>query len=159
MTSSTHHFRLGGGTEIPAVGFGTFLISPSDAAQAVSSAIEIGYRHVDTAEVYQNEEAVGAGIQAGLAGTGLKREQLFVTTKLWPGVAEWNEQTKSGEQTIEACEQSLARLGLDYVDLYLIHSPHAGAKRVEQWEALLELKRRGKVRAVGAGFARPRPLQ
>lgn len=103
----------------------------------------------DTAEVYQNEEAVGEGIQAGHAATGLKREQLFVTTKLWPGVEEWNEQTKGGEQTIEACEQSLARLGLDYVDLYLIHSPHAGAKRVEQWEALLELKRRGKVRAVG----------
>lgn len=149
MTNSIRNFRIGRDSEIPAVGFGTFLISPADAAQAVRNAIEIGYRHVDTAEVYQNEESVGAGIQAGLAACGLKRDELFVTTKLWPGAPEWNEQARDGEQTIAAFKQSLSRLGLDYVDLYLIHSPHAGPKRIEQWEALLELKRSGKARVVG----------
>jgi 2,5-diketo-D-gluconate reductase A len=142
-------FRLSGGTEIPAVGFGTFLITPDDASEAVRGAISVGYRHVDTAEVYANEEAVGAGIKAGLNGSGLARDDIFVTTKLWPGAAEFGEQPKTREETIASFERSLSRLGLDHVDLYLIHSPHAGPRRLEQWEALLELKRDGRARAVG----------
>lgn len=143
------HFPIAAGVDIPAVGFGTFLIPDDVAADAVRTAIGLGYRHVDTAAVYANERGVGQGIARGLADAGLTRDEFFVTTKLWPGAAEWNEEPKTGEQTIAACEESLTKLGLGYVDLYLIHSPHGGARRVEQWEALIELKRRGLVRSVG----------
>lgn len=149
MTILSERFRLTDALTIPAVGFGTFLIEPGDAAAAVAEAIRIGYAHVDTAEAYGNEEAVGEGIRVGLADASLTRDDLFVTTKLWPGAAEWGEEAKSGAQTIAALDASLSRLGLDHIDLYLIHSPHGGAKRLEQWAALLELKRQGKARSVG----------
>lgn len=149
MTTLTQNFRLNAETEIPAVGFGTYLISPQDTASAVSNAIKNGYRHIDTAAVYQNEEAVGAGIREGIKAVGLSRKDIFVTTKLWPGSEAWGEQPRSEQQTIKELDSSLARLGLDYVDLYLIHSPHAGTKRIAQWKALLELKRIGKARSIG----------
>jgi 2,5-diketo-D-gluconate reductase A len=149
MPILTQRFRLNSESTLPAVGFGTYLIAQEKAAVAVRDAISIGYLHVDTAEVYKNEEGVGAGIREGLEASGLSREELFVTTKLWPGAAAWGEETKSREQTIAAFEESLSKLGLKYLDLYLIHSPHAEAKRLEQWKALLELKRSGRVRSVG----------
>lgn len=142
-------FPLSATVAIPAVGFGTFQIAPADAAAAVSTAIGLGYRHIDTAAVYQNEEAVGEGIRQGLAAAGLSRGDLFVTTKLWPGYAGWGESPKTEEETIAACEESLRKLGLDYVDLYLIHSPHGGALRVGQWRALLRLQQMGKARSIG----------
>jgi 2,5-diketo-D-gluconate reductase A len=142
-------FLLNGGISLPAIGYGTFLIPADDAARAVSTAISTGYRHVDTAAVYDNEAAVGAGLREGMSAAGLSRADLFVTTKLWPGYPAWGEAVKDGDQTIAACQHSLDLLQLDYVDLYLIHSPHAGDKRIAQWEALLELKQSGRVRAIG----------
>ena len=142
-------FRLNAETEIPAVGFGTYLIEETDVASAVRAAIGVGYRHIDTAEVYHNEAGVGAGIRAGLVDNGLTRREIFVTTKLWPGAAEWGETPKTYAQTLTAFDESLKRLGLDYIDLYLIHSPHGGAHRVEEWRALVDLKKAGKVRSVG----------
>ncbi|RQR24986.1 aldo/keto reductase [Burkholderia sp. Bp9143] len=149
MSITQKTFRLNDDTAIPAVGFGTYLVTPADAPQAVSTAIGLGYRHVDTAAVYQNEEAVGAGIHAGLQASGLNRRDLFVTTKLWPGFSAWSEEPKSQSQTMAAFEESLAKLGLDYLDLYLIHSPQGGQARLDQWRALVELKRAGKVRSIG----------
>lgn len=147
ITKST--FPLNTETYVPAVGFGTFLITNEDVAAAVKAAIVTGYRHIDTAAVYANEEGVGEGIRAGLKETGLTRKDIFVTTKLWPGYAAWNETPKNKEQTLIEFDASLKRLGLDYVDLYLIHSPHGGEQRLNQWRALTELKKSGKARSIG----------
>lgn len=142
-------FPLNDSTTIPAVGFGTYLISNEDAEHAVSAAISSGYRHIDTAAGYQNEEKVGLGITSGMSAAGISRDNVFITTKLWPGNPAWGDAPKTGEQTIAECNASLARLGLDYVDLYLIHAPYGGDKRLDQWRALLELQQAGKARAVG----------
>jgi 2,5-diketo-D-gluconate reductase A len=149
MTAITPSFPLNADTRIPAVGFGTFLIDPDKAADAVRTAIEFGYRHVDTAEIYANETAVGAGLRQMLSNGLLSRADMFVTTKLWPGLPAWGEQPKSKTETIAAFHASLDRLGLDYLDLYLIHSPHGGAQRLAQWEGLLALQQAGKVRSIG----------
>ena len=137
------------GVEIPYLGFGTYLIAENDAAAAVSEAIAAGYRHIDTAEVYQNESGVGAGIRQALASEGLKRSDLFVTTKLWPGNPAWGQEAKTTETTVIALDNSLKRLGLDYVDLYLIHAPFQADDRLNQWRGLVELQRQGKTRAIG----------
>ncbi len=149
MSTAQTTFALNTETAIPAVGFGTYLISNDDAEDAIRSAIAAGYRHIDTASGYRNEETVGAGIKQGLKAEGLNRSDLFVTAKLWPGNPAWGDASKTGAQTIEECDASLARLGLDYVDLYLIHAPYGGDLRLEQWQALLDLQARGKARAVG----------
>jgi 2,5-diketo-D-gluconate reductase A len=149
MSASQTMFALNTETTIPAVGFGTYLISNDDAEDAIRSAVELGYRHVDTASAYRNEETVGAGIRKGLEAEGLSRADLFVTAKLWPGNPAWGDAPKTGTQTLEECDASLLRLGLDYVDLYLIHVPYGGDKRLEQWSALLDLQASGKARAVG----------
>ncbi|MEQ9772211.1 aldo/keto reductase [Pectobacterium jejuense] len=143
------HINLNDDVKIPTIGFGTFQLEGSDAGEAVFNAIELGYRHIDTASVYQNEEAVGAGIKKGLARTGAQRHELFVTTKLWPGYSAWGETVKSYSETMAAFNESLDKLELDYIDLYLIHSPHGGTERLSQWRALLELKNSGKVRSIG----------
>ncbi len=135
--------------EMPSVGFGTYLISNDEAPAAVSAAIGVGYRHLDTAEGYGNEEGVGAAIQASLETEGLSRDEIFVTTKLWPGNAAWGETPKTTESTIESLNASLARLQLDYVDLYLIHAPFGAEQRLAQWCGLVELRRQGKARAIG----------
>lgn len=149
MTATQPSFTLNRTTAMPAVGFGTYLISNDDAEVAVSAAIQAGYRHIDTASGYQNEETVGAGIRSGLAAAGIAREDLFVTAKLWPGNPAWGDAPKTGAQTLAECDASLGRLGLDYVDLYLIHAPYGGDLRLEQWRALLDLQKNGKARAVG----------
>lgn len=149
MSVKSLTFPVNSTTQIPAVGFGTYLIENENAADAVHAAIDAGYRHVDTAAVYENEAGVGEGIRRGLASNGLNRDDIFVTTKLWPGAAEWGEKPKTYQQTLEECEKSLRRLGLDYVDLYLIHSPHGGPQRLNEWKALLELKKTGKARSIG----------
>ncbi len=135
--------------QIPSVGFGTYLISAGESRAAVTAAIRAGYRHVDTAEGYRNEEGVGAAIHASLKREGLSREQIFVTTKLWPGNAEWGQTPKTTETTIESLNASLARLQLDYVDLYLIHAPFHPEQRLAQWRGLVELRRQGTARALG----------
>lgn len=132
-------------TTMPAVGFGTYLIEDAQAELSVGEALQAGYRHIDTAEGYQNEEGVGRALRA----SGLQRDEIFVTTKLWPGNPAWGDPIKGHSDTIAALESSLERLDLEYVDLYLIHAPFAGAQRLEQWNALEELRRRGKARSIG----------
>ncbi|GAB5511213.1 MAG: aldo/keto reductase [Hyphomicrobiales bacterium] len=149
MSGSQTTFALNSDTTIPAVGFGTYLISNEDAETAICSAIGAGYQHIDTASGYRNEETVGAGIRKGLQAEKLSRADLFVTAKLWPGNPAWGDAPKTGAQTIAECQASLSRLGLDYVDLYLIHAPYGGDMRLEQWRALLELQASGKTRAAG----------
>ena len=149
MSGTQTTLALNADTWIPAVGFGTYLISNDDAETTVSSAISTGYRHIDTASGYRNEETVGAGISKGVQAEGLSRAEIFVTAKLWPGNPAWGDSPKTGAQTIEECDASLARLGLEYVDLYLIHAPYGGDKRLEQWRAMLDLQARGKARSVG----------
>lgn len=131
--------RIASEVEMPVVGYGVFQIPPEDTERAVASAIEVGYRHIDTAAVYGNEEAVGAGIRA----SGIDRSRLFVTTKLW-------NDAHGRESARNALEESLRRLGLDYVDLYLIHWPTpARARYSETWAALIEAKNAGATRSIG----------
>ena len=135
--------------DIPYLGFGTYLISDEDAAAAVSAAIRAGYRHIDTAEGYQNEAGVGAGIRQALESEGLDRSDIFVTTKLYPGNPAWGQPPKDAEATVASLDESLERLGLDHVDLYLVHAPFGGEQRVAQWRGMVELQRQGKAREIG----------
>jgi 2,5-diketo-D-gluconate reductase A len=127
---------------MPLVGFGTYLIKDVEAKKAVYTALSAGYKHIDTAEGYGNEKGVSQGIILAMDELGIKREDIFITTKLWPGNA-------SFETTIESFNKSLQRLQLDYIDLYLIHAPFNKNERLEQWRALVELKQRGVTKAIG----------
>ena len=153
MTNSATHpgktRRIAEGVELPYLGFGTYLIGNDDVATAVSEAIRAGYRHIDTAEAYDNERGVGVGLRAALASEGLQRRDVFVTTKLWPGNSAWGQTAKTTESTITSFDESLKRLGLDHVDLYLIHAPFERDQRLAQWRGLVELQRKGKARAIG----------
>jgi 2,5-diketo-D-gluconate reductase A len=132
---------------MPAVGLGTYLMSTEQAKTATLTALAAGYRHIDTAQGYRNEAGVGSAIRE----SGISRDEIFVTTKLWPGNAAWGDEPKSFDATIKCCQGSLDALGLDYVDLYLIHAPFpfASGQGLEQWKAMLEIKKRGMARAVG----------
>ena len=140
--------RLRDDLQIPAVGFGTYLISDEAVTGALSTALAAGYRHVDTAEAYQNEEGVGRALRAAMDG-GMRREELFVTTKLFPGNPAWGVPAKTFDTTIASLDASLDRLGLDHVDLYLIHAPLTPEERVDQWRGLVHLREQGKARAIG----------
>lgn len=137
------------GVSLPLVGFGTYLIKDEDAASAVHKAIEIGYRHIDTAEAYSNEVGVGNGVASAVKEMGLDRSDIFVTTKLWPGNAAWGHPVKDRNGVTAALEASISRLGMDHVDLYLTHAPFAAEKRLEQWEAFVAAKERGLTRSIG----------
>jgi 2,5-diketo-D-gluconate reductase A len=145
--------------EIPLLGFGTYLIPDAEAAAAVRTALEAGYRHIDTAEFYQNEQGVGTGLREAMRAHGLAREQVFVTTKLFPGNAAWGQTPKTTETTITSLEASLAKLGLDHVDLYLIHAPFQKTERIAQWRGLVELQRRGMARAIGVSNFNQRHIE
>ena len=134
---------------MPLVGFGTYLISDEEAQSVIRDAFEAGYRHIDTAEGYHNEEGIGKAIQVVLSEKGINREDLFITTKLWPGNKAWGETPKTYETTLESCDKSLKKLQIDYIDLYLIHAPFAKSEKLEQWRALVDLKEQGKVKAIG----------
>jgi 2,5-diketo-D-gluconate reductase A len=134
---------------IPYLGFGTYLIPEAEAADAVHEAIRAGYRHIDTAEVYHNEAGVGEGIRRAYETEGLSRRDIFVTTKLWPGNAAWGQTPKTTETTIASLHESLARLGMDHVDLYLIHATFDREQRLAQWRGLVDLQQQGKARAIG----------
>ncbi|PMD72470.1 aldo/keto reductase [Companilactobacillus nuruki] len=135
---------LNDGNEIPAIGFGVFRI-PNDGStyQAVLDALEAGYRHIDTAVAYFNEEEVGRAIK----DSGIERDQIFVTSKLWL-------QDYGYEAAKKGLEVSLKKLGLDYIDLYLLHQPYgdvAGA-----WRALEEAKKEGKIKSIGVSNMTPK---
>ena len=129
---------LNNGVEIPYLGLGVYQTPPGEATmRAVSYALKIGYRHIDTAELYGNEADVG---RAALA-SGIEREEIFITTKVWNSNQGYN-------STKRACQASLRRLGLSHVDLYLIHWPVQG-NGSNTWRAMTELLKEGKVRAIG----------
>lgn len=130
---------LNNGRQIPQLGFGVFLVPPEETERAVSTALETGYRSIDTAVAYRNEEGVGRAI----ASSGLPRDEVFVTTKLWNADHGYVE-------ALRAFDQSVRRLGLDTIDLFLIHWPVPAADRyVETWKALEKLAADGRVRAIG----------
>ncbi|WP_114784834.1 aldo/keto reductase [Botryobacter ruber] len=141
-------YTLANGVEIPKLALGTWFISNEDVVQSVKDAVEIGYRHIDTAQAYQNESGVGEGIRA----CGVNREDVFVTTKLAAEVKSYNE-------AVASIDKSLQKLGLDYIDLMIIHSPQPWAKfggndryfegNREAWRALEEAYNAGKLRAIG----------
>jgi 2,5-diketo-D-gluconate reductase A len=137
------------GVEIPQLGFGVFQVPPSETQSVVELAFEAGYRHVDTAAAYSNEEAVGAAI----AASGLPRKSVFVTTKLW--------NTQQGyDSTLAAFERSLERLGLDRLDLYLIHWPVPTRDLfVETWKAFERLYEEGQVSTIGVSNFRVEDLE
>ena len=150
MKDSEKKLTLSNGVEIPILGFGTYKIEDDKVAvNSVREAIKTGYRHIDTASFYKNEENVGNGIREGLKHTGLKRKDIFVTTKVW--------NTEQGyENTLNAFSNSLQRLNMDYVDLYLIHWPvtkdyaDEWQDRIkETWKAMEKLYNEGKIRAIG----------
>ncbi|NLL25208.1 MAG: aldo/keto reductase [Spirochaetales bacterium] len=133
------------GVKIPVVGFGTWQVSPDEAYESVRSALEVGYRHIDTAAAYENEAEVGQAI----TDSGIRREEIFVTTKLWNGVRGYKE-------TLQAAKESMEKLQVEYLDLYLIHWPNPAAHRhwwkeanAESWKAMEELYENGAIKAIG----------
>ena len=147
-----HHgetFSLANGVAIPCLGFGTWQMKEGpETVAAIQKALELGYRHIDTAAYYQNERSVGQAVRA----SGLPREAVFVTSKVW--------NTDRGyESTLRAFDRTMEKLGLDYLDLYLIHWP-AAANRFDNWEdingqtwrAMTELYQQGRVRAIGVSL-------
>lgn len=133
---------LHNGVEMPWFGIGVFKVEEgAELVNAVKTALVHGYRSVDTAAIYGNEEGVGEGIRQGLQEAGLKREDIFVTSKVWNADLGY-------EETLKAFDTSLEKLGLDYLDLYLIHWPVEG-KYIDAWRALETLYRDGRIKAIG----------
>ena len=126
--------RLNNGIMMPAIGFGVYQIPKSETQRAVSDALEVGYRSIDTAASYFNEEEVGLAIRS----SGIKREEIFVTSKLWVQDYEY-------EDALRAFDRSLKLLGLDYIDLYLLHKPYGNYYAA--WRALEKLYKEGLIRA------------
>jgi 2,5-diketo-D-gluconate reductase A len=137
---------LNNGVAMPIVGFGVFQIPDDETQAAVEAALEVGYRHLDTAASYGNEQAVGAAIKA----SGIAREELFVTTKLWIQHAP---KGSVQDDTKRAFDNSLRRLGLEYLDLYLIHQPLGDY--YSEWRAIQELYQEGRIRAIGVSNFHP----
>lgn len=156
MNHQTDTYKLSNGVGIPCIGFGTWQTPDGDVAvRSVAAAIEAGYRHIDTAQAYGNEESVGKGIHE----SGIDRKDLFVTTKLWNS-------NHSYKLTMRTFEESMNKLGLDYLDLFLIHWPNPIAFRdhwqeanAESWKAMEELYEAGKIRAIGVSNFRPHHIE
>ncbi len=142
---SIDNVTLNNGAKMPILGFGTLYLNDELGVNCVADAISLGYRLIDTAMIYGNEVAVGAGIKK----SGIKREELFVTSKLWVDDMGY-ENAKKGFQT------SLDKLGLDYLDLYLIHRPRGDVQG--SWKAMEELYKEGKIRAIGVSNFEPNQL-
>ena len=155
MNKLTDTFTLTGGVKIPVIGFGTWQAQDGEiATAAVSAALKAGYRHIDTAAIYRNEESVGKAIRE----SGIAREEIFVTTKLW-------NKCRTYELAYEAFERSISKLGLDYVDLYLIHWPASPAQyenfeqmNLDTWRAMTELYKAGRIKAIGVSNFMPHHL-
>ena len=138
------------GRTMPKIGLGTYRVKDSDECrESVKYAIEQGYRSIDTAMIYGNEETVGQGIKEGLESTGLSREDLFITSKLWL--------TDFGRQNVEeAYRQSVAKLGLDYLDLYLMHWPGTNeAVMIDTWRGMEDLYKQNQVKNIGVSNFTP----
>jgi len=147
--SNVPTITLNNGVEIPQVGFGVFKVPAEETRQAVTTALQSGYRHIDTAAIYRNEEGVGQAI----AESGIAREDLFITTKLW-------NDDQGYDSAFAAFDASLAKLGLDYVDLYLIHWPVPSKDLfVDAWKALEKLLADGRTRAIGVSNFRVQDLE
>jgi 2,5-diketo-D-gluconate reductase A len=137
------------GVEIPQLGFGVFQVPPEDTQEVVEEALASGYRHIDTAAAYRNEAGVGAAI----AAAGLGREEVFVTTKLWNS-------EQGYDSTLAAFDKSLERLGLDHVDLYLIHWPMPSEDRyLDTWRAFEKIQGEGRSRSIGVSNFRVEDLE
>jgi 2,5-diketo-D-gluconate reductase A len=137
------------GVEMPQLGFGVFQIPPAETQEKVEEALAVGYRHVDTAAAYRNEAGVGAAI----AATGVRREDVFVTTKLWNS-------EQGYEATLRAFEQSIERLGTGHVDLYLIHWPQPGKDLfLDSWRAFERIREEGGARSIGVSNFRVEDLE
>ncbi|WP_422723786.1 aldo/keto reductase [Isoptericola luteus] len=149
MSTTIPTLALNNGTTIPQLGFGTFKIPPEQTRDLVLTALETGYRHLDTAQMYRNERGVGEAI----AASGVARDELFVTTKL-------NNAFHAHDDAHAAFDRSLDELGLDHVDLFLIHWPLPAVDRyVEAWGALEEIYRSGRARAIGVSNFEPHHLR
>ncbi|MFI0445675.1 aldo/keto reductase [Actinomadura sp. 6N118] len=134
------NITLNNGVVMPQVGFGVWQVPDDEAYAAVTEAFDAGYRSIDTARIYENEEGVGRAI----ADSGLPREEMFITTKLW-------NTDHARDDALRAFDASLSRLGLEYVDLYLMHWPMPGVnKYVEAWQAMEEIYADGRAKAIGA---------
>jgi 2,5-diketo-D-gluconate reductase A len=142
MATEIPNVTLNSGVPMPILGFGVFQIPAEQTEQVVIDALEAGYRSLDTAAAYGNEEAVGRAI----AKSGISRDELFVTTKVWV-------QDTGEEATKRAFDRSLRYLGLDYLDLYLIHQPYGDVHG--SWRAMQDLNRQGRVRAIGVSNFHP----
>ncbi|WP_110588588.1 aldo/keto reductase [Microbacterium suaedae] len=139
---------LNSGREIPQLGFGVFLVPADEAEKAVTEALEVGYRHIDTAAIYKNEEGVGAAI----AKSGIPRDELFITTKLW-------NDRQAGDEPHAAIRESLDKLGLDHVDLYLTHWPTPEKDTyVNAWQKLIEIRDAGLSTSIGVSNHLPEHL-
>ena len=140
---------LNNGVEIPQLGFGVFQIKPEDTVKATTSALEIGYRHIDTAQMYGNEREVGLAVRE----SGIAREDVFVTSKL-------NNNRLERDDVLRSFDQSLADLGFDYLDLFLIHWPLPGvADYVARWKAMEEIYASGRAKAIGVSNFHPTHLR
>jgi 2,5-diketo-D-gluconate reductase A len=147
--SSVPNLTLHDGVEIPQLGFGVFQVPPDDTEKVVGEALEVGYRHIDTAAAYGNEKGVGTAV----AKSGIPREDVFLTTKLW--------NSRQGfDSALETFDKSLGRLGMDYVDLYLIHWPVPSQDRfVETWRAFERIHEEGRARTIGVSNFRIEDLE
>ena len=140
---------LNDGNSIPSVGFGVYKISPAETEQSVHTALAAGYRHIDTAALYDNEREVGRAV----AASGLPRNEVYVVTKVWNS-------DQGYDSTLSAFEASIERLGLDFLDLYLIHWPlPAAGKFVETFRALAHLRDQGRIRSIGVSNFAPEHLE
>jgi 2,5-diketo-D-gluconate reductase A len=142
---------LNNGVEMPMIGFGTNTLVGEVGTNSVAEAICAGYRLIDTATTYGNEAAVGEGIRLGIERSGIDREDLFITTKLWADDMGY-------EKAMKAFETSLEKLGLDYIDLWLIHRPRPREDIPGSWRAMEELYAAGKIRAIGVSNFTPEQL-
>lgn len=156
-TSTVPTITLGDGNTIPQLGFGVYQVRPEDTVEAVSEALEVGYRHIDTAQVYGNEREVGEAVRA----SGLDRSEVFVTSKLWFATGGPYDRFHDPDIARRAFDGTLSRLSLDYVDLFLIHWPlpmRYGGDYVSTWRILEEFRRDGRSRSIGVSNFHPEHL-